>query len=101
MNREEDPKLWDLLGRAQKVEPSPFFARNVVRAVRRRRSRRPQEWSSRPASSAGEAPVDWVAESAKNCSNIIGDRCGTVNDYGGGDFPPAFGADWARAYSAG
>jgi len=36
MKREEDPKLWDLLGRAQKVEPSPFFARNVVRAVRLR-----------------------------------------------------------------
>ena len=36
MNREDDPKLWDLLGRAQKVEPSPFFARNVVRAIRLR-----------------------------------------------------------------
>jgi hypothetical protein len=36
MNREDDPKLWDLLGRVQKVEPSPFFARNVVRAIRLR-----------------------------------------------------------------
>jgi hypothetical protein len=34
MNREEDPKLWDLLGRAKGVEPSAFFARNVVRTVR-------------------------------------------------------------------
>ena len=42
MNREDDPKLWDLLGRAQKVEPSPFFARNVVRAIRLRQPEKPQ-----------------------------------------------------------
>jgi len=34
MNREEDPQLWDLLGRAKGTAPSPFFARNVVRVVR-------------------------------------------------------------------
>jgi hypothetical protein len=34
MNREEDPQLWDLLGRSKGPTPSPFFARNVVRAVR-------------------------------------------------------------------
>ena len=36
MNREDDPKLWDLLDRAQRVEASPFFARNVLRAIRPR-----------------------------------------------------------------
>ena len=34
MKREEDPPLWDLLGRAKGATPSPFFARDVVRAVR-------------------------------------------------------------------
>ena len=34
MNREEDPQLWDLLGRSTGAAPSPFFARNVVRAAR-------------------------------------------------------------------
>jgi hypothetical protein len=34
MNREEDPQLWDLLGRSKSAAPSPFFARNVVRAAR-------------------------------------------------------------------
>lgn len=34
MNREEDPQLWDLLGRSEAPTPSPFFARNVVRVVR-------------------------------------------------------------------
>jgi len=34
MNRDEDPQLWDLLGRSGGPTPSPFFARNVVRAVR-------------------------------------------------------------------
>jgi hypothetical protein len=42
MNREDDPKLWDLLGRGQKLEPSPFFARNVVRAVRLGQPEKPQ-----------------------------------------------------------
>jgi hypothetical protein len=34
MNRDEDPQLWDLLGRSKRSAPSPFFARNVVRVVR-------------------------------------------------------------------
>ena len=34
MNRDEDPQLWDLLGRSKGLTPSPLFARNVVRAVR-------------------------------------------------------------------
>lgn len=31
---EEKDEVWDLLGNASKVEPSPFFARNVVREIR-------------------------------------------------------------------
>lgn len=34
MNREDDPQLWDLLSRSEPARPSPFFARNVLRAVR-------------------------------------------------------------------
>ena len=34
MNRDEDPQLWDLLGQTKGPSPSPFFPRNVVRAVR-------------------------------------------------------------------
>ena len=34
MNRNEDPQLWDLLGRSKGSIPSPFFARDVVRVVR-------------------------------------------------------------------
>lgn len=36
MKREDDQQLWDLLGQAAEPELSPFFARNVVRAVRQR-----------------------------------------------------------------
>jgi len=36
MKREEDQQLWDLLGQASEPKLSPFFARNVVRAVRQR-----------------------------------------------------------------
>jgi hypothetical protein len=34
MKREDDQQLWDLLGHAAEPELSPFFARNIVRAVR-------------------------------------------------------------------
>src|SRR5438045_869974 len=34
MKREEDEKLWDLLGHAAEPRVSPFFARNVVRKIR-------------------------------------------------------------------
>lgn len=34
MKREEDEKLWDLLGRSAEPKVSPFFARNVVRKIR-------------------------------------------------------------------
>jgi hypothetical protein len=34
MKREEDEKLWDLLGRSAEPKVSPFFARNIVRKIR-------------------------------------------------------------------
>ncbi len=34
MDREDDKKLWDILGRLSEPTLSPFFARNVVRSVR-------------------------------------------------------------------
>ena len=34
MKREEDEKLWDLLGNASEPTASPFFARNVLRKIR-------------------------------------------------------------------
>jgi len=34
MNREEDEKLWDLLGRSPTPQVSPFFSRNVLRKIR-------------------------------------------------------------------
>lgn len=34
MNREDDQKLWDLLGHAAAPKASPFFARNVLRRLR-------------------------------------------------------------------
>ena len=34
MKREDDEKLWDLLGHSAQPKVSPFFARNVLREVR-------------------------------------------------------------------
>ena len=39
MKREDDQQLWDLLGRVQRVQLSPFFARNILRKVRERPER--------------------------------------------------------------
>jgi hypothetical protein len=40
MHRDDDPQLWDLLGKAAAPEASPLFARNVVRAARNEQSAR-------------------------------------------------------------
>ena len=34
MHRDDDEKLWDLLGNAVEPKLSPFFSRNVVREIR-------------------------------------------------------------------
>ena len=34
MKREDDQKLWDLLGHSAEPKVSPFFARNVLRQIR-------------------------------------------------------------------
>ena len=34
MRREDDQKLWDLLGQAKTPDVSPFFTRNVLRTLR-------------------------------------------------------------------
>lgn len=34
MKREDDEKLWDLLGQSAEPKVSPFFARNVLREIR-------------------------------------------------------------------
>jgi uncharacterized NAD(P)/FAD-binding protein YdhS len=39
MKREDDQQLWDLLGRVERAQVSPFFARNVVRKIRERADR--------------------------------------------------------------
>jgi hypothetical protein len=39
MRREDDQHLWDLLGQAAEPRLSPFFARNVTRAIRYRPER--------------------------------------------------------------
>ncbi len=48
MDREDDKKLWDILGRVPEPTLSPFFARNVVRLVRQEATRfdRMRSWFS-------------------------------------------------------
>ena len=44
MKREDDQKLWDLLGRNPVPKLSPFFARNVIRQIRQQQSQRTRSW---------------------------------------------------------
>jgi hypothetical protein len=47
MNRQEDEKLWDLLGHSREPAASPFFARNVLRKIREAQGETtPRRWFS-------------------------------------------------------
>ena len=48
MERQDDNKLWDILGRVPEPKLSPFFARNVLRKIRQRATRfeRARNWFS-------------------------------------------------------
>ena len=41
MKRDDDQELWDLLGQAAEPKISPFFARNVLREIRK-----PADWAT-------------------------------------------------------
>ncbi len=58
MNRDDDPQLWDLLGKSAARPVSPFFARNVLREIRKEQPRRPSfVWLRWLVPAAGVAAV--------------------------------------------
>ena len=63
MRREEDEKLWDLLGRSTEPKGSPFFARNVVRKIREAQGEAPARpwWHLRWAVPAAGVAVAIIA----------------------------------------
>jgi hypothetical protein len=63
MRREEDEKLWDLLGHSAEPKVSPFFARNVVRKIREARGETPARpwWHLRWAVPAAGVAVAIIA----------------------------------------
>jgi hypothetical protein len=62
MNRDDDPKLWDLLGQAAEPKISPFFARNVLREIR--------EPDDQATSRAWLNPRRWIPASAATAALI-------------------------------
>jgi hypothetical protein len=46
MKREDDQELWELLGKSSNPTLSPFFSRNVVRAVRQEQDSNASMWRS-------------------------------------------------------
>ena len=66
MKREEDEKLWDLLGHSAEPKVSPFFARNVVRKIREAQGESPARpwWNLRwlvPATGVAVAVIATLA----------------------------------------
>jgi hypothetical protein len=63
MKREEDEKLWDLLGHSAEPKVSPFFARNVVRKIREAQGESPARpwWHLRWAVPAAGVAVAIIA----------------------------------------
>jgi hypothetical protein len=63
MRREEDEKLWDLLGHSAEPKVSPFFARNVVRKIREAQGETPARpwWHLRWAVPAAGVAVAVIA----------------------------------------
>jgi hypothetical protein len=63
MKREEDEKLWDLLGHSAEPKVSPFFARNVVRKIREAQGEAPGRpwWHLRWAVPAAGVAVAVIA----------------------------------------
>lgn len=63
MRREEDEKLWDLLGHSAEPKASPFFARNVVRKIREAQGETPARpwWHLRWAVPAAGVAVAVIA----------------------------------------
>lgn len=58
MKREEDEKLWDLLGHSAEPKVSPFFARNVVRQIREAQGETsPRRWLQWLVPATGVATV--------------------------------------------
>jgi hypothetical protein len=43
---ESDEALWNLLGKARRIEPSPYFARKVLRAIEASEEPRPAWWQA-------------------------------------------------------
>jgi hypothetical protein len=63
MRRDEDEKLWDLLGHSAEPKVSPFFARNVLRKIREARGEAPARpwWHLRWAVPAAGVAVAVIA----------------------------------------
>jgi hypothetical protein len=63
MRREEDEKLWDLLGHSAEPEISPFFSRNVIRKIRQAQGEAPARpwWHLRWAVPAAGVAVAVIA----------------------------------------
>jgi hypothetical protein len=63
MKRDEDEKLWDLLGHSAEPKVLPFFARNVVRKIREAQGESPARpwWHLRWAVPAAGVAVAIIA----------------------------------------
>jgi hypothetical protein len=71
MKTDEPDDLWRLLGQAKAPTVSPFFSRNVLRAIREEKQEKPGRfaWLSRLSHLSGR--WNWVTLSASTCVLLV------------------------------
>jgi len=80
MNSDEKDDLWHLLGKAKQVNPSPFFARNILREIRA--TSKPSLLASlvaalchklprKSATASGRRYSHWLTPTASACALIL------------------------------
>jgi hypothetical protein len=97
MNTEEHDDLWELLGKARKPAPSPFFSRNVLRELRGLQQERRSSWMSfffrwQPLTAtvcvAALLTGSWIASTRRQAEEqrqqlmVMAERVYTSPDYG-------------------
>jgi len=93
---EPNDPVWNVLGRAKKVEPSPFFARNVVREARRLEGDRMGLWGRVTTLFSGSRAILATAACAVVVMALV--FVAPRDEATGPDFPLSMNEDSAEAF---
>lgn len=72
MNRNDDPELWDLLGKQRLADPGKMFSRDVLRRIRTGNivQERRSSWWSRLLPSR-QSPLSWIPSASLAAACVV------------------------------